>query len=274
MNLVEGTVIDMLLIESKTTMTPYLCSFFCFSGTFRWDEKKDKILLREVRQKEPYVERIGSKEAGQKWSEIAAAVNTHVDFAVMPRDQRSVRERFNKLLSDFNAKMQKEEKASGISPDDLSEVDQILEEIQEVIASNAIAPCATSDKGKSESERAKALTIRNRAMTSWGKEAAEDGNEEEATKPKRQKRSRRSGTDPLEYLKTKREAEMEMKKEEMAFRREQLSMEGKRIEAEQKRQAQMQEQFLIQQRQLQQQMQAQAQSQALLMTLLAKMNKS
>lgn len=72
--------------------------------------------------------------------------------------------------------MQKEEKASGISPDDLSEVDQILEEIQEVIATNAIAPCVTSDKGKSESERAKALTIRNRAMTSWGKETAEDGN--------------------------------------------------------------------------------------------------
>ena len=41
---------------------------------------------------------------------------------------------------------------------------------------------------------------------------------------------------------------MEMKKEEIAFRREQLSMEEKRIEAEQKRQAQMQEQFLIQQR--------------------------
>ena len=53
-------------------------------------------------------------------------------------------------------------------------------------------------------------------MTSWGKETAEDGNEEEASKPKR-RRSGRSGTDPLEYLKTKREAEMEMKKEEMAF---------------------------------------------------------
>ena len=94
-----------------------------FSGTFRWDEKKDKILLREVRQKEPYIERSGSKEAGQKWSEIAAVINTHADFAMMPRDQRSVRERFTKLLNDFNTKMNKEEKASGISPDDLSEVD-------------------------------------------------------------------------------------------------------------------------------------------------------
>lgn len=111
-----------------------------------------------------YVERVGSKEAGQKRSEIAAAINSHANFAVMPRDQRSVREWFNKLLSDFSVKLQKEEKVSGISPDDLSEVDQIVEEIQEVITSNAIAPCATSDKGKSESEQTKALTIRNRAI--------------------------------------------------------------------------------------------------------------
>lgn len=124
----------------------------CFSGIFRWDEKKYKILLREVRQKEPCVERIGSKEAGQKWSEIAAAINIHADFAVIPRDQRSVRERFNKLLNDFNTKMQKEEKATGTGSDDLNKVDQILEEIHKVIASNAITPCAPSDKGKSESE--------------------------------------------------------------------------------------------------------------------------
>ena len=84
------------------------------------------------------MERTESKEAGQKWSEIAAAINTHADFAVMPRDQRSVRERFNKLLNDFNTKMQKEEKPSSISPDDLSEVEQILEGIQVVITCYAI----------------------------------------------------------------------------------------------------------------------------------------
>ena len=175
----------------------------CDSGIFGWDEKTYKILLREVRRKEPYLERTGSEEAGQKWSGFAAA---------MPRDQRPVREWFNNLLSDFNAKMQ-EGKTGGFSRDDLSRVDQILEE---VITSNAIVPCATIDEGKSETEGAKALTIRNRAMASWGKEAAEDGNEEEGTKP-RHKRSRRSGTDPLEYLKTKREAEMEIKTEEMAL---------------------------------------------------------
>ena len=63
------------------------------------------------------MEMIGSKEAGQKRSNIAAAINTHAEFIVMQRNQRSVREQFNSLLSDFSAKMQREEKASGISPD-------------------------------------------------------------------------------------------------------------------------------------------------------------
>lgn len=36
-------------------------------------------LLREARQNKPYVERIGSKEAAQKWSEIAAAINRHAN---------------------------------------------------------------------------------------------------------------------------------------------------------------------------------------------------
>ena len=87
----------------------------------------------------------------------------------------------------------------------------------------------------------------------------------------RRKKSRRSGNDPIEYLKMKRETATELMKEEMALRREQLNFEEKRMEAEEKRQAQMQEQFLLQQRQ--QQMDAQAQSQTLLMAMLATMNK-
>ena len=93
-----------------------------------------------------------------------------------------------------------EEKASGISPDDLTDREQILEEIQEVIASNAITPCASSDNGKLESEQTKALAITNRAVTSWGKETPD----KEDTKPRCK---RRSGSDPLKYLKVKRETD-------------------------------------------------------------------
>ena len=78
------------------------------------------------------------------------------------------------------------------------------EKIQEVITSNSINPCVSSDKGKSESERVKALAIRNSAMAFWGKETSEDANEEGNTKLRR-KSSRESGTHPLEYLKKVRE---------------------------------------------------------------------
>ena len=54
-----------------------------YSGTFRWTEIKDKILLREVRFVEPYQFKAGSKESGQAWSEVAGAVNQYEGFKVM-----------------------------------------------------------------------------------------------------------------------------------------------------------------------------------------------
>ena len=48
---------------------------FSFSGTFRWDDAKDKILLREVRVVEPYIYgRVAANRLGkdgprlQNWS--------------------------------------------------------------------------------------------------------------------------------------------------------------------------------------------------------------
>ena len=110
------------------------------------------LLLREVRMEQPFIYRTGSKEAGQKWTDIAANLNKHPDFQ-MSRDQRSVRERFNKLLQDFTSKINKEENASGISIAPPTEGEHILEEIKEVIASNVLAP-KTNDKAEGERNKA------------------------------------------------------------------------------------------------------------------------
>ena len=71
----------------------------------------------------PFCHKSGTPESGQKWSDVAENLNTHPDFAEMPRDQRSVRERFNKRFKDFKAKLAKEEKASGINVPPPTEVD-------------------------------------------------------------------------------------------------------------------------------------------------------
>ena len=91
--------------------------FLTFIGAFRWTEDKDRSLLREIRVVEPYNYMVGSKEAGQGWTEVANNLNYYEGFKEMPRDQRSVRERFNKLVGEFKTKMRKEEQASGIAPD-------------------------------------------------------------------------------------------------------------------------------------------------------------
>ena len=75
--------------------------------------------------------KIGSKEAGQKWTATAEMVNRYNIFREIPRDQRSVREQFNKLLKDYKRKINSEERASGINPDPLSENEAMLEEIVE-----------------------------------------------------------------------------------------------------------------------------------------------
>ena len=53
----------------------------------------------------------------------------------MPRDERSVRDRFKKLLTDFKAKIRREEGESGTSPEPFSENETLLEEIEEKMRS-------------------------------------------------------------------------------------------------------------------------------------------
>ena len=71
---------------------------------------------------------------GQKWKEVAENTNTYEGFQKKPRNQRSVREHFHKLVADFRAKMRKKEASSGISPKALTATEEILEEITEVMA--------------------------------------------------------------------------------------------------------------------------------------------
>ncbi len=80
----------------------------------------------------------GSKEAGQKWTEVAKLLNTYDGFKDMPKDQRSVRERFNKLMGEFRSKARSEINASGISPSPRSEIEILLEGISEIMLKESL----------------------------------------------------------------------------------------------------------------------------------------
>ena len=125
-------------------------------GPFVGLEKKT-YFSSEVRYVEPYKFKHGTKESGQAWDEVANGVNMHEGFKAMPRDQRSVRDRFNKLLADFNAKMRKEDGESGTNSEPLSEAETILEEIEEKILSAKVdlASATAKDSEQQKNERKK-----------------------------------------------------------------------------------------------------------------------
>ena len=75
-----------------------------FSGTFRWTSDKDYTLVKELRFLEPYLCKNGSKLAGQKWKEVADNLNCLQVFTDSPRDQRSVKERFQRIIDFKNPK--------------------------------------------------------------------------------------------------------------------------------------------------------------------------
>ena len=87
---------------------------------------------------EPFLYKIGSKKAGQKWTEIAENLNCYGVFQEMPRDQRSVRDQFNKLIGNYKRKKFMEEKSSGVSPNPPTENESILEDILEIMESTPL----------------------------------------------------------------------------------------------------------------------------------------
>ena len=95
-----------------------------------WTEMHDTLLCREVLLEEPYKYKKGSNEKGKKWSEIAEALNKNQDVKFKVT-QRGVRERMERLQKRYLEKKKKEESASGIAVDDLTELETLIDEIIE-----------------------------------------------------------------------------------------------------------------------------------------------
>ena len=172
----------------------YLNFLANYSVPFRWNEAKNTLLLRELYSSEPFLYEGGSKEAEQKWTEVAEKLNCYSPFRDMPRDQRSVRELFNKLLKDYKNKKNKEERAIGINPDPPTENEVMLEEIAEAMESTPLRVENANSK-KDYKKRKEALACRDKAMNTWEKAGASgdisDSGHESDTEKKTVKRGGR-----------------------------------------------------------------------------------
>ena len=178
-----------------------------------WSDKHDLVLCREVLAMEPYQHPYRSKERGDVWNQIAINLNglDHPKFKV---NKRSVRDRLTLLITKHKAKIRQEENASGIACEE-TELDQALEEI---IDKEKLADEKSSEaKKKEKEEKAAAEEHRQSAMERLGQTKRRNAGSE--TDGAQAKKSRRSSSDVVEYLREKYQRESDQRKEEMELRK-------------------------------------------------------
>lgn len=177
------------------------------------------FLCREVLLLDPFQYPYLSKERGDVWGQVAINLNSsnHPKFKV---SKRSFRDRLTLLQSRYKEKMKREQMASGIDCEE-TELDRALEEIiEKEKASESTRNEGSSPQVKKDKEGSKEMTP---------------------------KKSRRSGSETLEYLRDKFQSESQYKKQELALRvKEQESRDAQqKIMVEQQRQMQQQQNELL-----------------------------
>ena len=131
--------------EYKESFLLYFCSFSGYEMSlsagsktlgkrevFTFKRCHDEILLAEISTVEPYKFRPGTKERGNAWREVSENLNNIKEMGFKTTN-RSVRDRFERLMEDFVKKDNEEERASGVDVE-YTDIDKALQDIKERIA--------------------------------------------------------------------------------------------------------------------------------------------
>ena len=172
-------------------------------------------LCREVLRDEPYQRKKGSNQRGEAWTQIAKRLSGS-DELVFRVDQRGVRERMERLKTNYEAKMREEESASGITVEEISELDAFICEIIERQRMAEEARESNANWKKNDADKKTAEEMRKVAMERYGE--TRKRSEEEDNTDKKVKR-KKSGGDAVEFLREKAQMEKELRKEEIAIKK-------------------------------------------------------
>lgn len=182
-----------------------------------WSTDHDILFCREILLVNPYRAKKGTNFRSSLWEQIAVSLCqcSTLKFVV---DKRSVRDHIAVLINRYKKKMRAEENASGIDPDEPSELDTMVEEIIELEESAAFDQQIIDDEKKDnlEKDREKAQDMRQKAMEKLSETSKRKGKEENEPV----KKKRRSAFDTLQYLKEKAEREKGVKEKELQMRKE------------------------------------------------------
>ena len=196
-----------------------------------WTKDHDLLLIREVLAVDPYSQLKGSRERAKLWEEIAMSLNS-VSVPQFSVTVRSVRDRVNLvLIKKHKKKVVEENKASGITPNEPSEFELGMDEICEnaEAADRDQQVISEEKKANLEKEKKQVEDMRAKALEKVGETkkrvaVSDDGSGEPG---KKEKRSRRSGTETIAYLKEKSAKELQIRQEELELRKEEQCAQAK-----------------------------------------------
>ena len=123
---------------------------------FIWKDNHEKLLVEEVLATEPYQYKIGSKERGAAWTQLAERLSA----SGLRVTQRSVREKFDRLLKDFNRKKAEEKRPSGVDVE-YGELERGLLDIKERMAE--LEEQRENEDQKQKKDKASAEEMRRQA---------------------------------------------------------------------------------------------------------------
>ena len=167
-----------------------------------WSEEKDIILARAMAASEIFSHRSGSRERGLIWQSIADDLNAYTELSFIVTG-RSVRDRFTLLARKHKSKTAKEQRGSGISVDDPTELEQLMEDLIQLSeeAGLRFTNEAETRKKAQNADQEKAMDIRKVAMEKLGETRKRSSLSEDVDKSNKIKR--RSGSDAMDFLQEK-----------------------------------------------------------------------
>lgn len=180
-----------------------------------WTEEHDVLLLREILGSNVFVVKKGSPARGLAWEAIVESLNKIDSPKFQLKDRRAVGERWVLLRKKFTKKMSEEEKESGISVDDLTEREALIEELvsrEDTATADADFASKQQDKDKETAE-----DIRKKAMETL-RETKKRKSEKDAS-PKRRKSGQRCAQPLVDFLREKADADREVRRQELDMKK-------------------------------------------------------
>lgn len=196
-----------------------------------WTFDHEAILCREVVNVNPYTTKKGSTQRSSMWGKIADTLNkcSVPKFRV---DKRSVRNHVGILVYKHKKKLQTEEKAIGVTADEPTELENLLDTII------AFSYRKHREQVVKQYDRAKAEEVRLKAMEKLSEKKKRDSSADESDD--KLKRQRRSGDDAIEYLAERAKVSDHLKAEDLKMRKEHHTLEREKMEVLREQQMQMQ----------------------------------